>query len=264
MGVTIPEAVQATALVAAAARAAEQRGARPRIRDRFAERFVTAHADATGAAVRRLVAAGAEEVVHRTALIDALLTAHATAGSTVVNLGAGYCARPYRLDLSHCSRVMELDAEPVLRFKSRVLADSPPSCPVEHLVADVRQAGAVTCALSSALSAGGRAVVISEGLLVYLSPDELGRLAVGLAELPGDPVWLCDIVSDDSAAAMSMVADGARAGVRLYGLSSLEVFESAGWTVTDYRPLPGSANRPRRPGAGAARVIDGVLALTRS
>ncbi len=47
----------------------------------------------------------------------------------MLTLGAGYCAGPYRLDLSACALVVELDAPAVLAHKETVLAGHEPSCP---------------------------------------------------------------------------------------------------------------------------------------
>jgi O-methyltransferase involved in polyketide biosynthesis len=242
--------VQATAIAAAACRAEETRRPRPRLTDPLADLF-TAQA---GKATRSMVSSGLDEVIMRTHLIDVLLLAHLSRnpGETVVNLGAGYCTRPYRLDLSSCAGVVEVDAEALIQNKTTILTGYPASCPVRRIGGDVRSL--------PPLPHDG--AVITEGLLVYLTPAELAALATTLATELTARVWLADIVSTESAQAMATLS-----GLPLSGLDSLAVFERAGWTVTDYRPLPVSRQPARRSPAGGPpashTVVDGVLALSR-
>ncbi len=236
----IPAQVQATAYLAAAGRAGI---------DPYARLFL----DGLGPAELDLAARGRGEVVARTHLMDSMLLGllHQTPGLTVVNLGAGLCARPYRLDLSACRETIEIDASPVLAFKDSILSGYQASCPVRRIP------GGTTTLPQLAVPA----VVLTEGLLVYLSAAELAALAVTLAALPGRVDWLADIVSADSAAAMAALAAQAATPLPLSGLDSLAVFEQAGWQVHDYRPLP--VSRPTRPGRSSRDIVDGVLHLHR-
>ncbi|MFB6392472.1 class I SAM-dependent methyltransferase [Polymorphospora lycopeni] len=250
--------IQATALVAAACRAEETRQPAPRLTDPYAERFL----DSLDAAGRALLAAGRDEVVHRTTLIDGLLLDEVRRhpGATVVNLGAGLCTRPYRLDLSACREYVEVDAPEILARKATVLGGAEPSCPVRRIPGDVRGL--------PALGVDGPAVLVTEGLLVYLPPAELAGLAATLGGLPAVTGWLADVVSADSARAMAAVAGRARAGLALHGLESMDTVERAGWAVADYRLLPARrpaarpTGRPPGPSVPASRrVLDGVVLL---
>ncbi|CAM3421852.1 hypothetical protein STSO111631_18745 [Stackebrandtia soli] len=252
--------MQATAFVAAAARAAETAKPRGRVRDEYARLFVDVQRQRQNVR-RRLLAAGTDEVVYRTAILDALLTT-TTSGHTgyaVLNLGAGFCARPYRLELSTCATYIEVDAPDVVELKAEVLAPFDSRCPVTRVPGDVRDVATLRRVSVEHGLADRRTIVMSEGLLVYLPPEQVTELASGLAGVLRDARWLCDIVSVDSAAGMNTVASGAKADVRLHGLSDLETLQSGGWTVSEYRPLPISR---RSPVAGGSRdVVDGVLAL---
>lgn len=247
--------MRATALVAAAARANGP------VDDPFARLFLEAH-PAGEAPRRRLLAAGTDEIVHRTGLLDTLLTERADGRDfTLLNLGAGYCARPYRLAMSGCRRVIEVDAAEVLDLKSRVLRDCVPLVPVERVAGDLRDERFLAGLVSSIVEP---VVVVSEGLLVYLPPEQVAALATTLATRVARTArtdWFCDVVSVDSAAGMSTVAGRAGAGLTLYGLGTLEVFESAGWRVEDYRVLP--VSRRGYGGGGGRQVVDGVIALSR-
>jgi O-methyltransferase involved in polyketide biosynthesis len=231
-----PLGVEATAFVAAACRAEI---------DPFARLF----ASGLDPALRPLVASGREEVAARTRMIDLLLlkVLPGRPDWTVINLGAGLCCRPYRLDLTACREVIEIDSAAIIDIKG-ILAGYEASCPVRRLPGDVRALPELAAP----------AIVITEGLLVYLTETELRALATRLAALPGPVVWLADVVSRESAEAMGAIAG---AGLKLSGLDSLEVFESAGWEVTDYRPLLISRrfSAPRT----SHSVVDGVIELTK-
>lgn len=276
----VAEALQATAFVAAACRAEESRQPSPRLVDPLAQLFVDAQR--TGAqAGRALLAAGRYEVVARTVLIDQLLVEamRQWPSSAVVSLGAGFCTRPYRLDLSSCRLVVELDAAGVIALKDRLLAGASPTCQVRRISADIRDAGQLRSCLAIPELLAGPTIVITEGLLVYLPESDLCDLARTLSDAPPVVRWLTDVVSAESTLGMGVVADRAGAGLELFGLDSLEPFESAGWTVTDYRILP--VTRPAFGGSRAAatgggraaarsghtavsrRVVDGVVAIDR-
>jgi len=260
VAVPVGVGVAATAYVAAAFRAAETDRPAPRIRDRFAALFQPG-AGPAAATVRRLTAAGGDEVVLRTALVDELLTGalRARPGALVLNLGAGFCARPYRLDLSGCAGLVEFDAPDVLADKERVLAGYPSSCPVRRVPLDLRDRPALARQLDE-LDAGTRpSIVVSEGLLPYLPEKGIAGLAATLRAGLGDAVWLTDLVSVGSAAAMAQLAGPAGLAAPIHGLATLRPLEDNGWHCVDYRILP--VPRPAGTGGSARDVIDGVIAL---
>ncbi len=254
--------VQATAYAAAACRAAETRSARPRLTDPLAALFTP---DGAAAQVASLADAGREEVVGRTVLIDTML-AEALArrpGAAVVNLGAGYCTRPYRLDLP-CREVVEADDPALLVLKEQVLRGQTPRCPVRRVGLDARDPAALTALLTSA-GAGGEVVVVTEGLLVYLPPAQVSTLAGTLAGVPAVAGWVADVVGADSARQMAAVAQRVPGGLALHGLDSLDPLEQPGWRVTAYRALP--VARPRYgpgPAAASRTVVDGVVGMEKA
>lgn len=257
--------VQATAYAAAACRAAETRSARPRLNDPLAALFTP---DGAAAQVAALADAGREEVVGRTVLIDTMLAEALTRfpGAAVVNLGAGYCTRPYRVALP-CREVVEADDPALLALKERALREHEPHCPVRRVGLDVRDSAALAALLTS-VGAGGPVVVVTEGLLVYLAPEQVRALAGTLAGVPDVAGWVADVVGADSARQMATVAARVPGGLRLYGLDSLAPLEEPGWRVAAYRALPVARPRfgpsPVGHAAASRAVVDGVLGLARS
>jgi O-methyltransferase involved in polyketide biosynthesis len=243
--------VSGTAYLAAACRAAS-----PRIRDPYARLFTR-----DDPALDRLLAAGGDEVVVRTGLLDEVFVAAVADRDrpVVLNLGAGFCTRPYRLDLSGCSLVVEVDAAPILAEKERILAPYPPTCPVSRVPGDVRDRASLLSCLNEVDVAARPFVVVTEGLLPYLSAVEIGALAGSLREALGDAVWLTDLVSVASARGMARLAGQSTADLTLYGLATLEPFEDNGWSCVDYRILPFA--RAATTGASSRQVVDGVVVL---
>jgi O-methyltransferase involved in polyketide biosynthesis len=279
---TVADEVAATAYLAAACRAEETRQARPLLRDEYAELFIAEHQRSSG---RRLLAAGRAEVVARTVLIDRLL-AEAVAAvvglgepPVIVNIGAGFCARPYRLDLSSCRLVVEWDTAASIALKQRVLAGRRASCPVRREDVDLRDRRRVLAELRRLDADAGRVIVVTEGVLVYLPAADLRAAAATLAAGLTDAAWLTDVVSVPSALAMGGLATAAGAAVELHGLPSLDPLEVDGWRCVEYRALPAPARKGPLAGAGAGmrtgagnvrspagapasrRLIDGVVGL---
>ncbi len=130
----ITESVGATALLVAAARAAETESAQPLFRDPFARVFLDAAGEGTWSIFDGSAVAGVDPEITarmrtlqdffaaRTAFIDDFFVAAADVGiRQVVILAAGLDARAWRLAWPDGTRVYELDQPKVLDFKSSTL-----------------------------------------------------------------------------------------------------------------------------------------------
>jgi methyltransferase (TIGR00027 family) len=150
----ITESVGATALVVAAARAAETESARPLFRDPYARVFLDAAGEGTWSMFDRAAAAGAdpELVEHiqglqdffaaRTEFIDDFFAAAAEAGiRQVVILAAGLDSRAWRLAWPDGTQLYELDQPKVLDFKSTTLREqgAEPTARRIEIPVDLRQ-----------------------------------------------------------------------------------------------------------------------------
>ena len=124
---------------------------------------------------------------------DYLLDAVAAGAEQVVLLAAGLDTRAYRLAWPDDVRLYEIDQPGVLEFKDRVLAgrQAVPRCPRVPLAADL-----LTDWASALVSAGfqprRRTAWLAEGLLIYLSAEEVAALfgAVGGLSAPGSRLAL--------------------------------------------------------------------------
>jgi methyltransferase (TIGR00027 family) len=134
--------------------------------------------------------------VMRTYVFDQYIARQLAAGvDTILNLAAGLDARPYRMNLPPTLRWIEVDLPELLAYKEEVLAGEKPHCIVERIALDLSDIAKRRALFAQVGASGQRVMVISEGLLVYLSAEEVGVLATDLARQPTFRYWTFDIVS---------------------------------------------------------------------
>ena len=185
--------VTSTARMVAAYRAIESDRSDALFRDPLAQRLAGAQGRAMVGAQR--TARSGWWMVARTKLIDDLLDlALADGCDRVVNLAAGLDTRPYRLDLPHDLPWVEVDHADLLADKQRMLTDQQPRCALTQHAADLTDPAARRAVLDEALSGASRAFVLSEGLLMYLTSDEVTELADDLSR-PEIAWWTVDFAN---------------------------------------------------------------------
>ena len=134
--------------------------------------------------------------VMRTYVFDQYIERQLAAGvDTVLNLAAGLDARPYRMALSPALRWIEVDLPELLAYKEEILATEKPRCILERVPMDLSDVARRRALFSQVGASSKRVLIITEGLLVYLSADDVGVLATDLARQPAFRYWICDIVS---------------------------------------------------------------------
>lgn len=129
----------------------------------------------------------------RARTIDRLLL-EAIAGQgirTVVLLGSGLDARPWRLDLPPDLHWIEVDFAPILDYKFDLLKAHQPKCRLERLSVDLRVASERQRVWQAAGSEPG--LIITEGLLLYLPASTTEALATEAPRQSGIHHWLLDI-----------------------------------------------------------------------
>ena len=114
---------------------------------------------------------------------------------TIVNLAAGLDARPYRLDLPPQLHWIDVDLEGILSYKEAALAGERPRCRVEFVRADLIDHTARRALFQRVGAEAKRALVISEGLLVYLTPEDVTSLAQDLYAQTALRWWLIELGS---------------------------------------------------------------------
>jgi methyltransferase (TIGR00027 family) len=189
-------------------------------------------------------------MVTRTFLIDALVREQVQAGiDTVVNLAAGLDSRPYRMDLPGTLRWIEIDLPEILDYKEQVLQGEKPVCHLERIRLNLADAAARKQAFTRIGAAANKALVITEGLLIYLTSEAVGELARDLAAVATFQAWIIDIASPGLLRMLAKrMASQLReaAPFRFAPAEGPKFFEQFGWTVTDVRSLLKNASALKR------------------
>jgi len=134
--------------------------------------------------------------VTRTYLFDQFIAEQLRLGlNMVVNLAAGLDTRPYRMALPASLTWIEVDLPGLLSYKEEVLGSEKPACSLERVRLDLSDAGARRELFGTLGRRAGRTLVITEGLIIYFTADEVGSLARDLAAAPGFQRWVFDLVS---------------------------------------------------------------------
>ena len=132
----------------------------------------------------------------RTYLIDQFVSAKVREGvDMVLNLAAGLDARPYRMDLPRSLQWVEVDLDEILTYKEQILREERPVCSLERVHLNLANVGARRELFARLGRRAKKALVITEGLLIYLTAEEAGELAKDLAAVPAFCSWTFDIAS---------------------------------------------------------------------
>lgn len=165
----------------------------------FNDPFARRLAGERGEAIVRSMPKGKQmawPMVVRTAVMDEIILRVVKEGADcVVNLAAGLDARPWRLPLPPALKWVDVDHAEMIDLKLSKLSAERPVCQYEGVRLDLSERAARQ-ALFARLSAGcRRALVITEGLLVYLTAESVAELADDLHAQPAFRFWLMDLAS---------------------------------------------------------------------
>lgn len=188
-------------------------------------------------------------LIARTKLMDDAIVAMLARGcDCVVNLAAGFDTRPYRLAVPASLRWIEADLPALTEEKERLLKDSEPRCQLRRIKVDLADSGARVAMLKEAVGPSTNALVITEGLLVYLDDAQVRSLALDLAGQAGIRWWMLDLASPSLLKMMgkSMGTQLANAPMKFGPANGVAFFEALGWRATQVQSILGAAARFRR------------------
>jgi methyltransferase (TIGR00027 family) len=159
---------------------------------------------------------------------------------TVLSLGAGLDTRPWRLGLPAALRWVEADFSDMLAYKAAALAHDAPRCALEQVPADLSDPSARAALFGRA--AGRRTLLITEGLLMYLSEQTIASMAAEAA-LAGVNHWLMELASPELAKRVGISScqsiESVRAAGNIDGVQTIEVLRRNGWTSARHRNYQG-------------------------
>jgi methyltransferase (TIGR00027 family) len=180
--------------------------------------------------------------------LDQFITERIRAGTDmVVNLAAGLDARPYRMDLPPKLRWIEVDLPGILDYKEGILTGEKPKCALERARMDLSDVTARRELFARLGSQSKNALIISEGLLIYLAPEDVAALAKDLAAPVGFRHWVMDIASPGLRRILEkhvgpfVGAGGAK--IQFAPAEGPPFFERYGWKPVDVRGMLKAAAR---------------------
>ena len=196
-------------------------------------------------------------MIVRTAIFDEIIldAVQNRGADLVVNLAAGLDARPWRMPLPPELHWVDVDLPGILNYKTEMLRDEKPVCRYEAVTVDLTDAAARR-ELFARLGAGSkRAIVVAEGLLIYLAPEQVAALATDLHAQASFQEWLIDLASPQLIKRMSWtwgknLAD-AGAPFKFAPAEGTEFFRPYGWREAQYRAVWEEAQRLNRTMKGA-------------
>ncbi len=132
-------------------------------------------------------------VAIRTCIIDRLIRFALDQGvDTILNLGAGLDTRPYRMDLPSSLAWIEVDYPHVIELKDTQLAGERPRCQLERIKLDLADAPLRRAMLARVNARAGKILVLTEGVVPYLSVESAASLADDLRALDHVSYWIVD------------------------------------------------------------------------
>jgi len=195
-------------------------------------------------------------MIVRTAVFDELIY-EAVRGKQVdlvVNLAAGLDARPWRMDLPPNLRWVDVDLPGILDYKLEQLKGEKTKCRYEAIRVDLTDGAKRQAVLSQLGASTTRALIVTEGLLIYLTDQQAGALATDLHAQPTFRWWVFDIAHPRLLKMMEKMwgheVHKGRAPFLFAPEENTKFFEKFGWREASYRGNMEEAKRLNRQMAG--------------
>ena len=134
--------------------------------------------------------------VARTYLFDEIILQHVAAKyDMVINLASGLDTRPYRLPFPSQLKWVEIDLPPMVEYKSSVLENETPHCKLRRIGLDLSNRRERMRIFKDLAAECEKALVVTEGLMIYLTDYEVAELALDLSDQETFRRWAFDMVS---------------------------------------------------------------------
>jgi methyltransferase (TIGR00027 family) len=191
-------------------------------------------------------------MIVRTCVFDEVILGliRQNAVDVVLNLAAGLDTRPYRLSLPETLSWFEIDFPPILNYKEEKLKDEKPVCRLERIKMDLSDVTARREAFSRISNAGKQVLIITEGLLVYLSRDQVAALANDLHAQPNFRWWLLDYITPRLLKMLLRSWDktlsAANSRMQFAPEEGLDFYRNLGWKVAEFHETWEDARRLKR------------------
>jgi methyltransferase (TIGR00027 family) len=220
-------------------------------RDPYAERLAGQH----GVDIANTLPEGNKHAwawVARTYLFDHFIEQELQQGvDMVVNLAAGLDARPYRMKLPTSLQWIEVDLPEILSYKEEILANEKPTCALERIRLDLSDGSARRALFAGLNQRANKILVLTEGLLIYLSAEEVAALTRDLAAGANFQRWIMDLTSPGLLKMMQKTTGKELSQVgatfKFAPAEGPEFFVSNGWEPMEVKGLLKTATKFKRP-----------------
>lgn len=190
-------------------------------------------------------------VAVRTRVIDDYIRWAVTQGvDTILNLGAGLDTRPYRLDLPESLVWIEADYPHIVEFKEDRLLKEKSRFQLERMKLDLADLSERRRALANINTRATKLLVLTEGVVPYLSLEEAASLADDLRALDHARYWIVEYVSPQASKYRSrgrMRRLMQNAPFKFAPRDWFAFFEAHGWRSREVRYLVEEGERLHRP-----------------
>lgn len=218
--------------------------------DPLADRLAGERGRAIVAAAPRAIRNGWWLVARTKVIDDVVMEAVDDGCDKVLNLAAGLDTRPYRLDLPTDFPWVEADLPRLLAEKEQALADQTPRCRLRRHAVDLADPSARDAFLNEELAGVTRALVLTEGLLMYLEVSDVVALSAAFKR-PEVAWWMLDFSGPGLRRRMTKRTRGMleSAPFKFAPENGLAFFEELGWRPVEIESVFGAAHRlDRLPG----------------
>jgi methyltransferase (TIGR00027 family) len=188
-------------------------------------------------------------MVTRTFVVDEIIldVVNNRNADLVLNLAAGLDARPWRLALPPSLRWVDVDLPPMLDYKASTMRDAQPVCRYEAIPTDLVNASEREAVFARVGAEASAALVVAEGLLIYLTDEQVAGLARELHRQTSFRWWLIDLASPRLLQILEKswgqtLAKG-NAPFRFAPPNGTEFFRPLGWREVAYRSALEEAHR---------------------
>ena len=189
--------------------------------------------------------------VARTYHFDEFITQHVEQGyDMIVNLGAGLDARAYRMQLPKTLKWVDVDLPGMIKYKNEILQHKKPNCEYRAIALDLGDRKVRLELFQQLNSECKKALVVTEGLIIYLTNEQVAGLATDLSSQDHFRRWIFDLTS---AALLEMIQKEMQPGLKGSGAifqfapeEGEEFFEKYGWKHIESRSKLKTAARLNR------------------
>ncbi len=232
--------VSDTARWVAVYRAMESKRPDALFRDPFAERL----AGERGHEIVNEIKRGRQmawAMITRTAVFDEMIMDRVRnhGVDTVINLAAGLDARAWRLPLPPTLQWFDVDLPAMIEYKTTAMRGESPKCRYEAIAADLANPAERDEVLRRLGGVARTALVVTEGLLIYLGEEDVTALAQALHAQRRIKWWITDLATPVLLQLMTRMwgknVEAGRAPFRFGPEDSPAFFAPLGWRRIEFR-----------------------------